>query len=116
MLTLDYESRVKAIVKAIDPDKLPIVIELAGMPRVGKTEFTDAFIDLARRSGCKAVAYVQGEYNCPIIDRWSVDFSTWGIITFIRRFFEFKQSGQQIIIADRGLFDATVWLRLKVED
>lgn len=112
--TLTYEKRIKAIIKSTDKSNLPIVIELAGMPRVGKTEFTDALIDLFRRSKHKAVASVQGDFNCPIIDRWSIDFSVWTITTFIKQFYEFKHSGQEVIVADRGLFDAIVWLRLKM--
>ncbi len=115
MKSLNFEDRIRAIVDTVDISLLPLTVELSGLPRVGKSGFADALIDLIHRSGCKAVIYQQDQYNCPILDNWSIDFTSWGITTFVKQFYEFRNSGQQIIIADRGLFDATVWLRLKYE-
>jgi hypothetical protein len=115
MNNLGFEKRIKWLTEKTNRKEFPLVIELAGITRAGKTEFTDALFDLFRKSGVKTTAYVQGEYSCPITDRWSVDFSVWGITNFIRQFYEFKYSGEEFIIADRGLFDTMLWLRLKLE-
>ena len=115
MSNLGFEKRIKALTEKTNRKEFPLVIELAGITRAGKTEFTDALFDLFRKSGVKTTAYLQGEYSCPITDRWSVDFSVWGITNFIRQFYEFKYSGEEFIIADRGLFDTMLWLRLKLE-
>lgn len=103
------------MVDSVEMSRVPLVIELSGMPKVGKTACVDALVDLFRRSGCRVATSPDASADFPVADRWSIDFSAWAITAFIKRFLELKQCRQQIVVADRGLFDAIAWLRLKTE-
>lgn len=109
------ENRVKAVVDSIETSRFPLVIELSGMPKVGKTVFAGSLVALFRRCGCRVATPPEASIDCPIADKWSTDFSAWKIAAFIKRLLEYKESGQQIVVVDRGLFDAIVWLRVKRE-
>lgn len=101
-------------IKMLRLDRLPIIIELSGLPRLGKTEFADAFLDLVNRSYCKGVIISGDNELCPTNDKWSLDYTLWEISTLVKRFFESKFYCQEVIIADRGFFDSLVWLKMKL--
>jgi len=110
-----WESRIRAAIERVEQERLPIVVELSGMPKLGKTVFADALMDLFRRSDCRVASSPDATMEFPVADRWHVNFSAWTLVAFVKRFLEFKEAGQQVIIADRGLFDAMAWLRVKAE-
>lgn len=111
----DWEARIAAAIEAVDPGRLPVVVELSGMPKVGKSMFADAITDLFRTAGCRVAESPDAKVEFPVRDRWRFDFSAWAVVAFVKRFLELKESGHQVIVADRGLFDAMAWLRLKAE-
>ena len=110
-----FESRIIKAIKNIDPKDYPLIIELSGLPKLGKTLFADALLDLFLKSGCKVELTSEVSFGYPIADRWSVEFSSWKISSFIKEFLDSKITRTQVLITDRGLFDAIVWLRLKLD-
>lgn len=112
----EWDIRVRSVFKRIPASRLPIVIELAGMPRLGKTVSTDSLIGLLKRSGCSTMLSAYATHSSPIHERWSFDFSAWTFFSFLKGFLELKHSATQVLVADRGLFDSMTWLRLKLED
>lgn len=109
-----WRARIRHAVELVPRSRLPIIIELSGMPRLGKTTFSDSLVDLIRRAGCKVRLFAKATSESPIEDRWSLEFTAWTLAVFIKDYLEAQQSGAQVLVADRGLFDAVVWLRLKL--
>ncbi len=91
----------------------PLIIELAGMPRLGKTTFANSFIDLLKKTGYATVLSSYATHSSPIWDRWSFEFSAWTLLSFLKNYLEIKRTPAKFVVADRGLFDSTVWLKVK---
>lgn len=111
-----WETRIQDATSSIPKEKHPIIIELAGMPRLGKTTFSDSLTDLLKRSGFRVRLSSYATHASPIDERWSFDFSAWTLFSFLKTYLELKHLGTHFIVADRGLFDAITWIRLKKED
>jgi len=111
----DSEARIQSAMRSIPENRYPIVIELAGMPRLGKTTFTDSLIDLLKRSGFATMLSSFATHSSPIHDRWSFEFTAWTLFSFLKGYLELRQSTTHFIVADRGLFDSLTWLRVKAE-
>lgn len=112
MSATGYRDRITAAIGKFDESSFPFTIELAGLPRSGKTTCSKSLDDLFRRSGVYVGRITERSEVCPVLDKLSPDFNAWTIVAFIRQFLAFKSEGRRVVIADRGLFDATVWLRL----
>jgi hypothetical protein len=110
-----WESRISVAMRQVESVRLPVVVELSGMPKLGKTLFADALTDLFRQAGCSVARSPDATAEFPISDRWRVEFSAWGLVATVKHFLEMKESGCQALVVDRGVFDAVAWLRLKVE-
>lgn len=110
-----WEDRIQRAMGSLKVDRLPVVVELSGVPKVGKTAFADSLTDLFRKVGCTVAGSPEAAAEFPIADRWGLDFSAWTVVAFIKRFLELKAWGGDVMVADRGLFDAVVWLRVKAE-
>lgn len=110
------EKRIRKAMGRIRKERYPIIIELAGLPRLGKTTFSDLLVDLLKQSGYKVRLCSYATHSSPIDNRWTFDFSAWTLFKFLSSYLELRHSGVHFIVADRGLFDAITWLRLKMED
>lgn len=113
--SVSWETRISRALSATLSSRFPLIIELAGLPYTAKTTFVDALSKLFVNTGFSSVTLKERASDCPLGDRWSAEFTIWGITTFISQYLEFRDSGKQIIIADRGLFDALVWLDVKYQ-
>jgi hypothetical protein len=109
-----YPERITAAISKLESTDFPLTIELAGLPHSGKTTCSKSLDDLFRRAGIPVGRITERADVCPIVDKLTPDFNAWTIAAFIRQFLAFKSEGMQIVVADRGLFDATVWLRFMV--
>ena len=109
------EARIAAAIEAVHPDRLPVIVELSGMPKLGKTQFADALTGLLRRCTERVAEAPHARVEFAVRDRWRADFTAWALAAFVKRFLELKEWGCQVIVADRGLFDAMAWLRVKTE-
>lgn len=90
-------------------------VELAGLPRTGKSLFADAVRGMLVKAGASVALAPRDTWDCPIGDKWSFDYTVWSVSTLVHAWLDAKHRGTDIFIADRGWFDALLWTDLKLE-
>lgn len=90
----------------------PIVIEFSGSPKAGKTSCINSLRQFLKRNGFEVEIIQERASVCPVSDKRSPMFNIWtscmslaGLIGII----EDKKSTCDVIILDRGIFDALCW-------
>ena len=90
----------------------PIVIEFSGSPKAGKTSCINSLKQFLKRNGFEVETINERASVCPVSDKRSPMFNIWtacmslsGLIGII----EDKKSICDVIILDRGIFDALCW-------
>lgn len=110
----------------------PVVIEFAGAPKAGKTTTLSTLQTFLKRCGFKVEVVIERASVCPIRDKKHPNFNIWTACTTLAQILEKTQhqhertphpDSPEILILDRGLFDALIWLgmmehlsKLKKED
>jgi len=110
----------------------PVVIEFAGAPKAGKTTTLSTLKAFLKRCGFKVEVVIERASICPIRDKKHPNFNVWTACTTLAQILEKTQhqhesrphpDSPEILILDRGLFDALIWLgmmehlsKLKKED
>ena len=110
----------------------PVVIEFAGAPKAGKTTTLSTLQAFLKRCGFKVEVVIERASVCPIRDKKHANFNIWTACTTLAQILEKTQHQHQrnphpdspeVLILDRGLFDALIWLgmmehlaRIKKED
>ena len=110
----------------------PVVIEFAGAPKAGKTTTLSTLQAFLKRCGFKVEVVIERASVCPIRDKKHANFNIWTACTTLAQILEKTQhqhernphpDSPEVLILDRGLFDALVWLammehlaRIKRED
>jgi hypothetical protein len=90
----------------------PQIVEFFGLPRTGKTTLSDRLVSFIQEDRSIQVEKISERASlCPLpkLDR---HFNWWTSIATIKAFLESKQQGVDLLISDRGLLDAVVWLQL----
>lgn len=90
----------------------PHLIEFAGLPRTGKTTCVESLASFLRHQGFHVGSITDRGNVCPIVDKLTPEFNAWTILAVARQFLELKSAGVHVVLADRGLFDGVVWLRM----
>jgi predicted ATPase len=95
----------------------PVVIEFAGTPKAGKTTTLSAVQAFLKRCGFKVEVVVERASICPIRDKKHSNFNIWTASTTLAQILEKTQTPPradepEILILDRGLFDAIAWLAM----
>jgi len=95
----------------------PVVIEFAGTPKAGKTTTLSAVQAFLKRCGFKVEVVVERASVCPIRDKKHSNFNIWTASTTLAQILEKTQTppradDPEILILDRGLFDAIAWLAM----
>ena len=99
----------------------PVVIEFAGSPKAGKTTTLSTVHTFLKRCGFKVEVVIERASVCPIRDKKHANFNIWTACTTLAQILEKTQHQHQrephpdapeILILDRGLFDAIVWLAM----
>jgi predicted NUDIX family phosphoesterase len=93
------------------------VLEFAGVPKAGKTSTIWALQAFLKRCGFKVQVLAERAAICPIKDKAHPNFNVWTVCTTLVEILEKTQDppredDPQILILDRGLFDALCWLTL----
>ena len=110
----------------------PVVVEFAGAPKAGKTRTLLSVQAFLKRCGFKVEVVIERASVCPIRDKKHANFNIWTACTTLAQILEKTQhqheriphpDSPEILILDRGLFDALIWLgmmehlaRIKKED
>ena len=96
----------------------PVVIEFAGAPKAGKRGRYRA-CSFLKRCGFKVEVVIERASVCPIRDKKHANFNIWTACTTLAQILEKTQhqhernphpDSPEILILDRGLFDALIWL------
>ena len=95
----------------------PIVLEFAGTPKAGKTSTIGQIQTFLKRCGFRVKVVVERASVCPIRDKKHANFNVWTACTTLAQILENTQEppgieDPQVLILDRGLFDAICWLTM----
>lgn len=99
--------------------KRPIVIEFSGSPKAGKTSCINSLELFLKRNGFSVKIVQERASICPVTDKQSPMFNLWtacmslaGLIGTL----EDKKSRVDVLILDRGIFDALCWFEWLVSN
>jgi len=90
----------------------PIVIEFSGSPKSGKTTCINSLELFLKRNGSKVQIVQERASICPVADKKSPMFNIWTScmsITQMIASLEQKVATCDVLILDRGVFDAFCW-------
>jgi predicted NUDIX family phosphoesterase len=95
----------------------PVIFEFAGVPGAGKTSTLNALQVFLKRCGFRVETVMDRTSLCPIRNQTHPDFDVWAACITLAQILEKTQpppglDDPDILILDRGLFDALCWLRL----
>lgn len=99
--------------------KRPIVIEFSGSPKAGKTSCINSLELFLKRNGFSVSIVQERASVCPVSDKQSPMFNLWtacmslaGLIGTL----ENKKNQVDVLILDRGIFDALCWFQWLVSN
>ena len=99
--------------------KRPIVIEFSGSPKAGKTSCINSLELFLKRNGFSVKVIQERASICPVSDKQSPMFNLWtacmslaGLIGTL----EDKKNDVDVLILDRGIFDALCWFKWLVSN
>lgn len=98
--------------KNLHRQRRPIIIEFCGSPKAGKTSCINSLNIFLKRNGFRTVVLHERASVCPINDKRSPVFNVWTVCSAINGILENLYSYSEkvdIVIADRGIFDALCW-------
>ncbi|RLB87683.1 MAG: hypothetical protein DRH50_16450 [Deltaproteobacteria bacterium] len=96
----------------------PIVIEFCGTPKSGKTSCLSSLNLFLKRNGFSTRLLTERASVCPIADKFNPLFNIWTSIAAIAELVAtFADHGKNldVIISDRGIFDALCWFEWLLE-
>jgi hypothetical protein len=91
------------------------VIEFAGTPKSGKSTAVEAIRHFFSRQQFRVHVLSERAAQCPIPMKGHLFFNTWCATSMLAELLENIETDTDIIIVDRGIFDALVWLLLQRE-
>jgi len=89
------------------------VIEFAGTPKAGKSTSVEAIRHFFTRHDFRVHILIERASVCPIPMKGHLFFNTWCAATMLAELIANVDTETDIIIVDRGIFDALVWLTLQ---
>ncbi|HAQ20607.1 MAG TPA: hypothetical protein DCR40_15465 [Prolixibacteraceae bacterium] len=93
----------------------PLLIEFCGSPKSGKSTIITALNIFLKRNGFQTVVLTERAGVCPVSNKRHPFFNIWTLTSAIAETIQHldqspeKQNKVDIIIADRGIFDALCW-------
>jgi predicted NUDIX family phosphoesterase/predicted ATPase len=104
-----------------DPDQIsaqhrpnlprPFVIEFAGTPKAGKTTAFENLVMFLRRNGFKITAIHEKAAICNVRQKDHMFFNVWTASQTLSDLLVALQLESDVIVLDRGLFDALIWMQ-----
>lgn len=91
----------------------PFVLELAGTPKAGKTSTMGVLRDFLKDKGFRVSVMRERAADCPIAMKGHFFFNAWTSATMLAQVLAHHDTDAQIVLLDRGFFDALVWLELQ---
>jgi len=90
----------------------PIVIEFCGSPKSGKSSSINSLNIFFKRNGFKTKVVTERASTCPVKDKFNPFFNVWTSCSTIAELATYLANNSKeldVIIADRGIFDALFW-------
>ncbi len=108
-----YKKFAEIIKNNLYQKKRPLIVEFAGLPKSGKTTVVNSLALFLRRNDIPCIVVKERASVCPINNKQHPDFNLWTSLTTLTNILNYKHSDKYfVIIVDRGIFDALVWLNL----
>src|ERR1700687_1018996 len=107
---LDLERRAETLRELLKYAPRPFVIEFAGTPKSGKSTSVEAVRHFLTRHGFRVHVLAERAAVCPIPMKGHLFFNTWCATSMLAELLANVETETDIIIVDRGIFDALVWL------
>jgi len=107
------DHRAKEIQSLLRYASRAFVMEFSGTPKSGKTTSVEAIRQFLSRHGFRVHVLTERAAICPIPMKGHLFFNTWCATSMLAELLANVESETDIIIVDRGLFDALVWLTLQ---
>jgi thymidylate kinase len=108
--------RAKRVLESLEPDHNPVVAELAGSPKSGKSTSIEILAHFLKRTGFKVWAPAEGaSKRTPYhLKRDLVAFNTWTLNYAISEMLVayYNVDHHNVIFLDRGPFDSLAWMAL----
>lgn len=111
---LELEQMVKKVLelKNTRPQRRPLFIEFCGSPKSGKSTTINSLSMFLRRNGFRTEVLTERAGICPIENKTHPNFNLWTLCAVVAEILEKLERGKEntdIIIADRGVYDALCW-------
>jgi hypothetical protein len=94
----------------VDHRRRPLLVEFAGTPRAGKTTSIDRLSRLLDTQGCWVHRVEEQARDCPVRIKRDPRFNLWTASKTVVETIDACCSGADVILIDRGVFDALCWL------
>lgn len=94
----------------------PFIVELAGTPKAGKTTALHVLHRFLKDCGYQVHEMRERAADCPIAMKGHFFFNTWTTTTMLASMIESLESEADVVLLDRGVFDALVWLESQNRD
>jgi thymidylate kinase len=102
--------RAEGVVANGQREKRPWLVEFAGTPRAGKTTVIRSLSTWLTRAGWDVHLVDEQAECCPVPSKDNPHFNIWTTCSTICRIVEARYSSADIVLIDRGIFDALCWL------
>ncbi len=89
--------------------EIPLIIEVSGTPNSGKTSVINMLRNNLRRCHIPHSVIYESANKCKINDKLSENFNIWTTCNTICSLIEKTESNKDVIICERGIFDALFW-------
>lgn len=109
----DLEERAERLLCSLEFAQRAFVVEFAGTPKSGKSTSVEAIRHFFHRLGFRVHVLTERASVCPIPMKGHLFFNTWCATSMLSQLLENVETETDIVIADRGLFDALIWFRLQ---
>lgn len=107
------ETRAEKVQMLLQYAPRAFAMEFAGTPKSGKSTSVEAVRHFFSRHGLRVHVLSERAAACPIPMKGHLFFNTWCASSMLAELLANVETETDIIIVDRGLFDALVWLILQ---
>jgi predicted NUDIX family phosphoesterase/thymidylate kinase len=112
----ELEERARAVGGLLrDQARRAFVLEITGTPKAGKTSTIQLVESFFKAAGWRVEVLRERAGLCPIPMKGHFFFNTWTTCTMLAGVLEQADRKLDLLILDRGFFDALIWLELQRE-
>jgi predicted ATPase len=94
----------------------PFVLEITGTPKAGKTTLIGMVDSFLRHCGWNVHVVEERAGLCPLPMKGHFFFNTWTTGTMLAGLLDAVDRDDDLVILDRGLFDALIWLQIQANE